>query len=237
MTTIKINKLLFIYVFLTLCLNSITFAGDKECTEFHKPSGAFHVYRFPSQDGHCFLSADPQNMPDLVYRSYLLTDEGILMVFNSIDKEAYGVSDGARVFHFFPRTQMPSLSYDENSNVILQTSNPEISLILSRQEAKIVGMSGGQVIEDPKVNPNNNGGVEFKNVKGLYLDSGYTSLADPTANPSRNSTFVDSKQNKCTVKNKDLFSYDSDGDPNFKFTDAQLKTWLAKNCPKLNLNF
>jgi hypothetical protein len=208
----------------------------EECTDFAKNLGSFRYHRFLDRENKCWLSALPTRVTNLVYRSYLYTSEGYLMVFNSIDKEEYGVSDGARSFLFFPRNEIPTAA-DIGDLVYFKSGTKGVELILDTQEARIVGMVGGTVKEDRKVYPGNNGGVEFSNVQALILDGGWKAYGDPFGEMNRQSTFIDPKGNRCVVRNREVFKLDSDEDPRFRFTDVQLKTFLANRCPKLELPF
>lgn len=207
------------------------------CDEYLVRHGAFKFQRFESDDKTCYSGADPFNVPDsMIYRSYLVTNEGLLMVFNSFSTSNAPAATGARVFYFFPRNQTPEIVPVGSAQVIYKTATQGVELILSQKKAQILGMKGGKVKENPKVSPSNAGGVEFSAVKFLYLDSGFTQGHDPTSVPSRTSKFVDSNGASCVVENSEIFNYVGD-DSNFKFTDAELKDYLKSRCPGLVVGF
>lgn len=158
------------------------------------------------------------------------------MVFNSYSPNENSKSTGARVFHFFPRRNLPEITADQDE-VRVKFSAPQIELVLSQENDQILRMTGGKIKEDPKVQSSNKGGVEISNVKTLYLDSGFTLGRDPTGDPDRTSIFYDSKGHNCAVQNKEVFKYDSDGDSNLRFSDAELKGFLRSRCPRLVLGF
>ncbi len=207
-----------------------------DCTDFHVRQGAFHYQRHSSSDGSCTLMADPFDVGDMVYRSYLVNNQGLLMVFNSYNAGDDATSSGARVFHFFPRKNLPELT-EINGESHVQMPAPGIEMVLSQLEAKILRFEGAEFKEDSKVAPSNKGGLEISKVKTLYLDSGFAMGHDVTADANKISTFHDVAGKTCDVRNREVFKYNSDGDSDFKFTDGELKNFLKTRCPRLTVNF
>lgn len=221
---------------LLLVLFSLQSQAATNCTEYLRREGAFQLQRMETDQKACFLGIDPFNVPDsFFYRSYLLTDEGLLMVFNSFgtDEGAHG----ARVFYFFPRQLDPDMKVRHRGQISIQTATPGIELIFSTDETRILGMRGGQVKESSQVSPSNSGGLEFSHVQTLFLDAGFAYGQDPTGLPNRNSKFIDVRGQTCEVKNAEIFKYTSDGDSIFRFSDTELKNFLSTRCPNLQVNF
>lgn len=225
----------FSYGFELSAPNEIRSAEPAACTDFYKNFETFRYHRFANSQGKCFLSATPNDTPDYVYRSYLFTNDGTLMVWVSINEEEYGVSDGARVFTIFPRNQTPTVS-DFEGYVRIKSGTEGFEINLDRKSKKIHSVVGANFKEDPKVTPNNAGGFELLNAQFLYLDSGYAVGEDPTGQPNRQAKFVDSNGKTCSVKVGEVFSYKGDN-PYVKYSDAELKTWLKTRCPQLTVNF
>ncbi len=208
----------------------------QNCEYFHQRFGTFHFQRHPGSDGSCIVSADPFDITNFKYRGYLVSAEGIFMVFNSYSDQDDATATGARVFHFFPRKNMPNTeSIDQESH--LKFAAPQIELILSQDQTKILRMTGATVKEDPKVQAGNKGGVEILNSETLYLDSGFALGHDITADGNKYSTFYDINRKTCALQNKELFVYTGDGDSSFRFSDAELKAFLKTKCPRLTVNF
>lgn len=218
--------------------SSAAFAQETntECTDSAENLGAFRFHRYANAAGKCYMSATPIKVqPDYVYRSFLFTNTGSLMVFNSINYDEYGVSDGARMFTFFPRNQTPEY-IDRGDFVAVKTSTAGLEVNFDKELKKIHSVVGANFKEDPKVTPNNAGGFELLNAQFLYLDSGYAVGEDPTGQPNRQAKFVDSNGKTCSVKVGEVFSYKGDN-PYVKYSDAELKTWLKTRCPQLTVNF
>ncbi|KYG66290.1 hypothetical protein AZI86_04330 [Bdellovibrio bacteriovorus] len=210
------------------------FLFSMACTDLYQKSGAFEFQRFQG-DINCQVLASPADAGTDYFRSAVFTDEGMFMVFNSYEYNKG--TDGARVFYFFPRTRMPGFEKQPNGEMLVQTSASGISITYDKSERRFAGMLGGTLTEDPKVHPGNNGGVEIRDVKTLWLDVGFKFKGDPSADASRSSIFTDVTGQRCEVSNKEIFSFTSDGDSFFKFTDSELKAFLKNRCPALHVNF
>lgn len=205
------------------------------CTEIIKNFPAFRAHRFWSNTNKkCWLSISPMDNNDFVYRSYVMNSDGTFLVFNSIDKETYGVSDGARSFMFFPRNAMPSVENLDES-LMAQTSNQKMRIHFSHKENAILAFDGANFQLDPKIHPYNNGGLEIQANQTIVLDGGWRNYGDPFAIADRSSYFIDPMQNICEVKNSEIFEYKSDTNKVFKFNDTQLYDFLQKRCLHLNL--
>jgi hypothetical protein len=206
------------------------------CTEYLRRQGSFSFNRLETNDGNCILSVDPFNPPaSFIYRSFLLGADGSLMVFNSYGTGEAPDQTGARVFYFFPRNTAPDVSLEANYSKA-QSATSGLSIFLSLDQHRMAGMTGGDVIEASRVSPTNSGGVEFQNLKFLYLDAGFHLGEDPTGIPTATSKFIDTGKRSCSVKNSEIFKY-VDQNPIFKFSDSELKVFLAKRCPSLKVNF
>jgi len=233
------KPLLFYPLLLTMFFGYQSWASKpaaSDCTDFHIRLGAFHFQRQVMNSGTCILSMDPFDITAFKYRGYLVSSDGIFMVFNSYSQAENSTATGARVFHFFPRQNTPDI-IDLNQETHVQFAAPKIKLVLSQDKTQILRMIGATVKEDPKVQSSNKGGVEILKADTLYLDSGFALGHDVTTEPGRISTFYDINRKSCAVPNKELFVYSSQGDSDFRFSDAELKTFLKKRCPRLTVNF
>ncbi len=212
-------------------------SASNDCSDFLLRNGVFQFQRIQFNDRSCFLSADPFTASaNMKYRSYLFANDGLMMVFNSYNVNESASSHGARVFFFFPRNNTPDIKI-QSTQTILKSATRGIEFVLSANQQQLIGMKGGKALESPQISPNNAGGVELSNVKTLYLDAGFRLGEDPTGDAKRNSEFIDSDGRRCPVKNSEVFKYSSDQDPDFKFTDSELKLFLSKRCPELKVNF
>lgn len=187
-----------------------------------------YLYRMDQGNGRCFVTTVP--MIGYHYRSPKFHSEGRFMIFNSYENES--ASDGARSFFLFPRTRLPFLE-EKDDHIVFHSATDGIALLYAKEGYKILGMTGGDLIQDPKIHPNNKGGIEIRNVQALVLDTGFLLHEDPTSEPNRTAHFIDMKGNRCAVKIRDVFRYENVDNPRFKFTDAQLKTYLKTKCPKI----
>ncbi len=184
----------------------------------------------------CFVSLDPRNTNNLIYRSFLFDDSGLFMIFNSLGNGPESESTGAREFYFFPR-QVNEVSYQYDApsqRLSVKTPSGKI-FVFNTEKAILVSASNSTLAIDYDVNGKNKGGIEFLKNDGLYLDLGFTLAQSPSQNPNRKVTFKDSQQNSCVVKNSDVFRYTVDQDAIFQYNDIQLKKFLKNACPMLKL--
>lgn len=216
-----------------LCGFSYAFGGT-DCSDLYQKSGAFEFQRFQGEI-NCQILVSPANAGTDYYRAAVFTDEGMFMVFNSYEYSKG--TDGARVFYFFPRTRMPNFEKQSNGQIRVQTSSPGVFFDFDQVALRFAGMGGGILTEDPQVRPDNAGGIELKDIQTLWLDVGFKFKGDPSADPSRSSTFRDPEGRRCEVSNSKIFTFTADGDSFFKLNDAELKTFLKTHCPGLRAPF
>lgn len=193
--------------------------------------GPFQYQQLPT-GGQCFLSVHVTETADLIYRSFLFTSEGDLMVFNSYGFGNSASDSGARMYTFFPRKKLPMFT-EKTEEVEVRTANPQVSFSFSKTKVALTGSRGATFFEDFNVTPYNKGGLEVKIQKGILLDAGFSLGMDPRANKKGRSKFTDGKGNECTFNNTELFSVSEEGDVLFKRTDQELKELLNKTCPQI----
>lgn len=195
------------------------------------------VQRDAFTDGSCFVSVVSMLSTNLKYRSYLITDEGLLMVFNSFGQGPEEKATGARNFFFFPRGKTLEVNFDESSNVLKVKQGNGDFVSFSGETAEIVGVGLGSIQVDEKIQPNNRGGVEFPSYSGLMMDGGFSIGHSPSAEKNSKSTFRDANGMTCEVTNNEVFRYTSGGNVLFKFSDSELSIFLKLRCPTLNVGF
>ncbi len=204
------------------------------CTDLRARSGAVSAYRMFRSGQRCTLSVR-QETDSPVYRSYHVTNEGHLMVFNVHGEGPNSTDTSAREFFFFPRSALPSVEQRTDGQLAVTLANSQI-LRFSPENGAIVesGYTGGTVTEDPSITLTNRGGVEFPSItSGLILDCGWRRGASPLGRSTGSCEARDPAGTRCSIRNTDLFRY-AGGEPHFKFaTDADLKTLLDRRCPRL----
>lgn len=186
--------------------------------------------------GLCFTSIDPTDTANMVYRSYALFGDGLLMVFNSYGEGPSSKMTAAREFFFFPRRGAPELTMDAKAGTVSVRMSDGARADFAPASAQLSGLERGSVRVASNVDPAGRGGVEIPNYAGLMLDAGFRLGESPSGLPNATSTFRDAYGKTCSVKNADLFAY-ANGDHSFKFTDAQLSAWLRTACPDLTAGF
>ncbi len=183
----------------------------------------------------CYVSIHPRNSyVDLIYRDFLFDNYGFFVVFNSYGPGPESQTTAAREYSFFPRVKSTlEYNYDASTKTlnVIDASGKVFSF--NTEKSVLIGISGTKVTQDYAVNPNNNGGIEVVNNDGLYLDGGFKVGSSPSQRPSNKATFKDAAGNQCALVNSDVYRYSPDGDPIFKFNDAQLRAFLKKRCQNI----
>ena len=184
----------------------------------------------------CFFSVTPLNAyVDLIYRDHLFTSEGLFMVFNSFGEGSDSETTAAREFYMFPRTEQKfEHRWDVDKKELEITHVTGDKFVFDARKARLKSMTRAQVSVANDVEVGNRGGIEISNYQGILLDGGFSRGSSPTADPDAKAMITDKQGAKCSVYNRQIFDYTSDGDVIFKFTDPEFYKFLKKNCPKLN---
>ncbi len=222
-------------------LNYLTKRIDTRSPKIDCPNENFLIGKTRFRSAHlsadkCYFSVSINRFTDLVYRQYLFTTNGLLMVFNSFGSGPESTDTGAREYYFFPRDHDIQLKVDPTMGLLqLRLINGDMATF-DIEAASLDRLDLGQVFVDPEIVQSNQGGVEIKRYSGLLLDSGFKLGSSPSSKPNRESKFTDAGGRTCVVKNSEIFKYPG-GETAFKFSDQELKEFLAGRCPQINWNF
>ncbi len=198
---------------------------------------AFHFDNLTVQTGQfskgdCFVSLSPRKTAGLIYRSYLITSTGQLMVFNSFGYGPIGSSTGARVFHTYPMQSPVEVSFNEREVFVTLVTGQMLTV------DKVLGqpthLSDGFIQIDSDIRPSNNGGVELTMDKSLLLDSGFRMGGTPLSRLGNVSVFSDFEGDRCQLKNSELFDVKA-GEVYYLYdNDRALRSFLKNRCPQLD---
>ena len=223
------------------CLQSVCSAN---CVDLYKSKGQIQVQQIKSVDSLCFLSVSPKNAyVDLIYRSYVFSNRGSLLVFNSFgDGDNENELTGAKEFYFFPRLEkQQTFSWmtdtEFKKDYLKIESNHHFNVKIDTENGLITSVDQAILEIDPAINPDNQGGVRMSPKSGLIYELPFTMGRAPSSQPNVRGVFIDSKGGLCTVKVSELFNKDSSGETYFKMSDLALKQFLKIKCPKLNVGY
>ncbi|MEK2645551.1 hypothetical protein [Bdellovibrio sp. BCCA] len=227
----KLLKTAFILSFVGI---TSAFAQDPVCQNKVERGGSIQVQMRPTGNGECFVSVHSFKTSGLVYRDYLFSKDGNFMVFNSYGDGSISETTGAREFFLFPhRNVIPQFKWNSETRRLEVTAVDGHVYHFDYETAEIAEISDAKVTVASSVNPNNRGGVEIKNYKGLILDAGFTMGRAPTENMKATSVFTDENGKTCKVYNGNIFELTSTGDVRLTVTDQELATFLKKRCPQI----
>lgn len=217
-------------IVLTLNISLNTLANVCQFKAFHFENLTVQTGQFGK--GDCFVSLTPRQFSGLVYRSFLVTSAGQLMVFNSFGGGPINTDTGSRVFHTFPK-RVPLALHLKNKTVEVTLVTGQI-LFADKVLGKPVSLSEGRIDIDPVIKPGNKGGVELTMNSSLILDSGFRLGGTPLARLTQKSVFLDYEGDRCTVVNRELFDI-KDGEIYHLYqTASELKGFLSRRCSQLD---
>ncbi len=220
----------------------VSSAFGEPCPEIKGRTGN-SLYHQLTMKEKCSFSLYPHSViiPDMIYRSYTFSDDGMIMIFNSLGYGPDSEDTGARTYFIFPRVKKfkfraQKAQLDFRNGIIW---NFDATIARIKNATKLI------IEEDHDVNHGNAGGVDIKVTRGILLDAGWSFGSPSHMKPELKSIFSDSKQLKCEVLNADIFKYtyvESGGemvvdDALFKFKEeSDLAVFLKQNCPLLDLS-
>ncbi len=232
-----LNKISFLLIIL-----SLQTALSVECIDLYQSKEQIQVQQLKTRDDFCLLSVLPRNAYiDLIYRSYVFSSKGSLLVFNSFGEGPdENEVTGAKEFYFFPRLNKNQffewVKTEKNEFLSIQT-NHYFNILINARSGLINSISHAKILIDPEVRPDNQGGVRIKPLTGLIYELPFIKGRAPSSQPKTRGVFTDANGQSCAVKVSELFNKDSSGEVYFKMTDYALKQFLKIKCPKLNAGY
>ena len=212
-----IGTLIFLNLFVKIAL-AASLAGTADsphmtdlCPDQLKAFENIQLQQSLSGDGkNCFLSIHPRDAYEtLIYRDYLVSSDGMLMVFNSYSADLSSASDGAREFYLFPN-EFKGFEWKVEDQYLVVTGFVDRVLRFSLKTSQLELMSGAELKLSEKVAPNNKGGLEILSADFLYIDAGFKLGDSPSYDHSRSSDAKNPKKQSCTLKNPKIYDYADD---------------------------
>ena len=224
---------------LSVMVLSFTTTAVAVCDDLLEGHGALQIDRqYFADTNWCVVSVHPRDaFETLVYRDYSVTNDGLLMVFNSYGPGPDAEKTGAREYYFFPRAHADvalKTIADDTSDIQVQLSSGKW-LSFSPATADISNIQDGAFSRDPNISPDNQGGIEIKSYDGIYLDAGFALGHSPVEDQNGTSTFHDSLGQSCQVSNQKVFVTANEN--TVPRSDSEISKYLKAQCPKLVVNF
>ena len=228
-----------------LIICSFNWAGSDQqadCPDLYQSKGQIQVQQLKTTDGFCLLSIVPKKAyVDLIYRSYVFSDKGSLLVFNSFgDGGNEAELTGAKEFYFFPRlskNQFFSWIVSSHTEYLNVQTNHYFNMLIDAGTGLISAVDKAEAQIDPEIRLDNEAGVRIKPRSGLIYELPFTKGQAPSSQPHLRGAFTDAFGQSCRVKVSELFNKDSHGEVYFKMSDYELKQFLLIKCPKLNVGY
>lgn len=139
-------------------------------------------------------------------RSYLFNSEGMLMTFSVLGKGAVSKATGARTHLLLPNVQKLRVE-SKGPKLLVHTTSGHI-VTFDGVSGAPEGISGGEFRVEKIPSAHDGGGVTLRTDSGIVVDFGFTRGGSPHENPEGHATVSDGRGRECTVKNRELLSYD-----------------------------
>ena len=184
-------------------------------------------------NGNCYLSLHPKRTVDLVYRDFMFSDEGLIMMFDSYGNGPGSRFTGARSFYTYPHKTSPTYTINGSQLLITLIDGNVFSFDLDLYQPTFMSNAVISYISDVK--PALKGGLEIDSKEGLLIDLGHRIGADPSTRRNYESTFTDVHNRSCKVNNNKFIKLVA-GEPSLIFTDNQtINLFVREHCPNLSL--
>ena len=185
--------------------------------------------QYQKDRAECWFSIHPMNgYEDMLYRSYLITSQGLLFVFNSFGQGSDAKTTGARLYYFFPREVFKGGVELTNEKASVRV-NSKLTLQFETQNLYPLNTDNIVIKNYTSITPKNAGGVEVLRYNGVYLDTGFMMGKSANSVPTLKSMFKNQFGQKCSVQNQLIFDYK--GGDVILVNESALHRIVAAQCP------
>lgn len=224
-------------ILFVVLLSNITLSWAKEsfCKSSVQTISETRIQTGQFRRGDCYITITPSYIKEMRYRSFIITDLGQILVFNSFGWGTPARSTGARAFHTLPKRQNASWKVIDDKLMEITLVNGKV-LAIDLLSSQPIDNADYRFEIDPDILPTNNGGVEIIEFKDIILDSGYKIGGSPIGRIDRQSILFDSYGNRCDVENKEVFKEIADDEIVMKFANENDFTkFTSVRCPQLRI--
>lgn len=186
-----------------------------------------------SQSQTCFMTVRAMNTTDLIYRDFLFTSRGLMMVFNSFGDGPSSSTTGASEFLFFPIRQALAVDFIDDLVVVTMANGSKVSF--DAEKAFPVELEDGDLLVDPVVRIGNEGGVSVLHFEGIRFEAGFQMGMSPSWYLNRQTQVKDRDGQACLVRNSEIFVKKDDEIFHRYSTNESLRAFLNRRCPALTL--
>ena len=180
------------------------------------------------QDGNCFISIGNVKTYNLVYRSFLFTSEGQIMVFNSFGDGPSSTSTGARVFYLWPyKNKLNYEIFDDRIEINLVTGQ---KAIFNFDPGSWEDLDRARVFIDPVIEPQNQGGIEIESPSHILLDLGFRMGSTPSTDRKRMVNLFVRGNQSCRLSIKKFIKVRSGEPVLIPDTNKKLEKLIEKYC-------
>lgn len=219
---------------LLLCIPLGQAATDETCPrERWQYKGTVVSQGYFTQSQTCFMTVRAMNSTGLIYRDFLFTSRGLMMVFNSFGDGPSSSTTGASEFLFFPIVQKLAVEFSDDLVVITMANGSKVSF--DAEKAFPLDLQDGDLLVDPIVRIGNDGGVSVLNFDGVRFEVGFQMGMSPSWYLNRQTQIKDRDGQVCQVRNSEIFVKKDDEIFHRYSSNESLRSFLSRRCPALTL--
>jgi hypothetical protein len=213
---------------------SMAHANQNSCPQkrWHYQGTVVSQGYFTSSES-CFMTVRAFNSTGLVYRDFLFTSRGMMMVFNSFGDGPSSTDTGASEFYFSPLTHQLAVDFVDDLVIITMANGSKISF--DAQKAFPLEMDGADLLVDPVVRAGNQGGVSILRFEGLRIELGFQMGMSPSWYLNRQARVIDQDGRVCSLRNSEIFVKKNDEIYHRYPTNDGLRNFLRRRCSDLTL--
>ncbi len=215
---------------MNLLLSLFMMAGFNDpCVRHQEINMGIKIQTGDFGSGQCFITVSDSKFRGMVYRNYLFSTQGDVMIFNSLGDGPSSTDTGARVFYLRPVKYQLGWRFAKNGDLQILTPSGSLATFNS-EKADWTELTGGEVKVDEEITRTNNGGVEIKYFDGFLIDSGFRFGGHPSTRMDRKSYVTRRGDGACEVENKEVF-YRVGDEVEFNYPDAEdFNAWYEDRC-------
>ncbi len=178
----------------------------------------------------CFVSVSTNPNFNPKYRDYLMTNNGLIMVFNSFGDGNPSTMTGAREYYFPSQLKTHFVvSYDQGFVKVQLTD--DVTFVLNAKTGKPTQITNTTFTYSTSINPNNKGGLEITKSKVPMIDGGFAMGKSPTSIDDGKS-YIKKLNQSCELINRELYD-NSTGDAILRYKNKEFDNFVASRCPNI----
>lgn len=231
-----ISSIFLFFVCNVLALSAQSLPQQTNCADKYETIRSTKIQQlYAKSDEACLIFISSRNHYDtLIYRNYLVSNQGSLQIFISAGDGPEETSTGAKEIYFFPRfIKEQNYTIDGQSDLIRVQTAFAADMVFDAHTSDLLSAENMQVTVDEKISLENDAGIRMMPTRGVIYDLPFTVGKSPSTVMNLTGYFKDAYGQKCKVKVAQIFDKAASGDTDLKYNDEEIRKFLNINCAHL----